>query len=329
VFAAHALRDFLDRQDRAHRSLLGASWRSVGWRDRTNTVSPIASRNPECSGHGNALVAWGQTHGQVTQSIDVVQRSSNGSYSPVAVLGTDAVFVSGVAMDPAGDAVVMWQSAPTFPGPLGIEAATREHDGALGAPVPIGPPGVDAGSVAIDRAGRALIAWDRLSNGTEQSVTVTSLQAGATTPGPSQTLRGPGHDTPDAFPLIESDQAGDAVVTWQTTIHDRYTDELVAARATRGRPFAPGIAITPSDAGGLFASAIGPAGATIVAWDSAAGPIRAVVAPNATSAFKATTVVAPASQGAAVAAVGIGTSTHAIVVWWNQNQHQLQYATAR
>jgi hypothetical protein len=74
--------------------------------------------------HGNALVAWGQTHGQGAQSIDVVQRSSNGSYGPVAVLATDAVFFSGVAMDPAGDAVVVWESAPASPRPVGIEAAT-------------------------------------------------------------------------------------------------------------------------------------------------------------------------------------------------------------
>lgn len=185
------------------------------------------------------------------------------------------------------------------------------------------------GSVAIDKAGRALIAWDRSSDGTVQSVAVTSLQAGATTPGPSQTLRAPAHGTPDAIPLIESDQAGDAIVTWQTTIHDRYTDELVAARASRGRPFAPGIAITTSYTGNDFASGIGPAGATIVAWDSRTGPVRAVVAPHATSAFTATTVVAPASQDAAVAAVGIGTPAHAIVVWWNTNQRRLQYATAR
>jgi hypothetical protein len=234
-------------------------------------------------------------------------------------------------MDPAGDAVVVWESAPTSPRTLGIEAATREHGGAFGAPVPIGSPGVDAvsASVAIGRAGRALIAWDRLSDGTEESVAVTSLQAGATTPGSSQTLRAPGHGSPEAFPVIVSDQAGDAVVTWQTTIHDRYAHQLVAARAARGRPFAPGIALTPSYAGGLFASAIGPAGATIVAWDSATGPVRAVVAPNATSAFKATTMVAPASDNSAVAGVRIGTPTHVIVVWWNQNQHRLEYATAR
>jgi hypothetical protein len=133
--------------------------------------------------------------------------------------------------------------------------------------------------------------------------------------------------------VIESDLAGDAVVTWQTIMNGGRRDELVAARSTAGRPFAPGVAITPamttSYAGGLFASAIGPAGATIVAWDSAAGPVRAVVAPNATSAFKATTVVAPASDNPAVAGVGIGTPTHVTVVWWNQNQHRLQYVTAR
>jgi hypothetical protein len=186
------------------------------------------------------------------------------------------------------------------------------------------------GSLAIDRAGRALIAWDRLSGGMEESVAVTSLQAGATTPGPSQTLRAPSHGTPEAItPLIESDQSGDAVVTWPTSIHDGHASELVAARSLRGRPFAPGVAVARSYTGEYAAAAIGPAGATIVAWDGRTGPVRAVVAPNATSSFNAATLVAPAREEPAAVAVGIGTPSHAIVVWWNTSQSRLQYATAR
>lgn len=66
-----------------------------------------------------------------------------------------------------------------------------------------------------------------------------------------------------------------------------------------------------------------------MARDSQTGPVRAVVAPNATSSLKATTVVAPASDDPAVVGVGIGTPTHVIVVWWSTNQRRLQYATAR
>jgi len=191
---------------------LYASYRPAGGKfEAAHLIARDAKRAiVAMDGHGNALVAWGQTHGQGAQSIDVVQRSSNGSYSSVAVLATVAVSLSGVAMDPADDAVVVWESAPASPGPVRIEAATREHDGVFGAPVPIAPAGVEAvpGSVAIDRAGRALIAWDRLSDGTEESVAVTSLQAGATTPGPSQTLRAPSRGTPEAIlPSIESDQS--------------------------------------------------------------------------------------------------------------------------
>jgi hypothetical protein len=72
------------------------------------------------------------------------------------VLATGAVALAGgIAVDPAGDAVVVWEAALGSPAIGGLMAATRERGGAFGSPVPIVVPPFSAvgGSVGIDDAG--------------------------------------------------------------------------------------------------------------------------------------------------------------------------------
>ena len=109
------------------------------------------------------------------------------------------VSLRGLAVDPAGQAVVVWDSG-AFPA-TGMQAATRRPSGQFTAPVSIVPSTVgasSAGGVGIDHAGRVLIAWDGRYDGASSGlghphVHVTPLAVGAMAPGATQTLA-----TPDA-----------------------------------------------------------------------------------------------------------------------------------
>ena len=290
-------------------------------------------------GRGNATIAWAQTDGPGARSIDVVERASSGRYGPVGVLANGAVgFVSGIAVNHAGDAVVVWNSNEPGASGMGIMAATRERGGPFGSPVPlISPrPGAIVGSVGIDNAGQALIAWAGPNDAAKgQSFThVSPLQTGATTAGPAQTLRAPGMRPTaigdlNGLPLIDVNAAGDAIVTWGSTGHDRATESLVVARRAPGRPFGTGVTIGTLKSEGTFDSAIGPKGDAIVAWDNPRAPVRAALASSARSPFGHAVTLAPKSEDSAIPAAGIGPHARAITIWSDLPKSRLQYAIAR
>lgn len=287
-------------------------------------------------GRGDATIAWAHVSApRSARSIDVVERAPSGRYGPVSVLATDAVSLDGIAVNPAGDAVLVWDSAQGSPTTGGTMATTPERDGPFGLPVPIVSPPIDAtgAAVGIDDAGQALIASPGLSS---RSVQVTPLQIGATTAGQTQTFQAAGAGTVDPFPLIDVDGAGDAIVAWENTTHDGVTERVVAARRSAGRPFGTPVTIdssssrgpdTPSPQEDAFDSAIGPGGEAIVAWDNTTAPVHAVLASSAKKPFGRAVALAPA--GEALPAVGIGAHARAITIWWDPQTFRLQYATTR
>jgi hypothetical protein len=77
-------------------------------------------------GRGDATIVWAQAPGlSGARSIDVIQRAAGGRYGPISVLATGAVALAGgIAVDPAGDAVVVWEAALGSPAIGGLMAAT-------------------------------------------------------------------------------------------------------------------------------------------------------------------------------------------------------------
>lgn len=286
-------------------------------------------------GRGNALIAWDQLSGRAGQAtIDTVERDANGRYRPVDSIARGAVDLSGLAVDPAGRAVIVWGSG-VFPA-AGIRAATRQPGGRFGRPVSIVPatPGALAGPVGIDDAGHAIVASTGPYDGSREGlpyghVQVTPLTVGATAPGATQTLLTPGLGATDSSPQISVNGAGDAVVAWQNTTRDGRGEKLVVARSTRGRPFTSPIAVGTSYFGGDFDSAIGPDGRAIVAWDSLTAPARAVIAATPASPFGAATSLTD-NRDSASPAVAIGPGGRALAIWWDlSTPSYLRYASTR
>lgn len=284
---------------------------------------------------GNAVIAWDQLSGRGDRStIDVVDRHADGRYGPIDVIARGRVTLSGLAVDPAGQVVVVWASG-AFPD-TGVQAATRQPGGQFGAPVTIAPatPGALAGPVGIDDAGEAVIAWDGPYDGSPtgdpyRHVQVTPLTVGATSPGASQTLLAPALGQIDSLPQINVDGAGDALVAWQANTRDRRSDKLVVARSARGLPFADPITIGASCFGCNFDSAIGPHGQAIIAWDSLTAPVRAAIAMGPATPFGPAASLTRKSDSAAPA-VAIGSGGHAIGIWWElSTPSYLRYASTR
>ena len=282
---------------------------------------------------GNAVIAWDQSIVRRRRAaIDVVDRDADGRYGPVSVIASGAVSLRGLAVDPAGQAVVVWDSG-AFPA-TGIQAATRQPSGQFSAPVSIVPSTVgasSAGGVAIDHAGRALIAWDGRYDGASSGlghphVHVTPLAVGATAPGATQTLATPTLGQVDSDPQINVDGAGDSVVAWQNTTRDGRTEKIVVARSTRGHPFAQPIAIGTSYFGGSFDSTIGPDGQAAIAWDSLTRPVRAVIAASPTSAFGHAAEMTN-RRDSAEPALAVGPRDRVLGIWWDlSTPSYLRYA---
>lgn len=283
-------------------------------------------------GRGNAVIAWDQASGRGGRgTIDVLDRDSDGQYGHIRVIASGLVKLTGLAVDPAGQAVVVWLSG-AFP-TTGVEAATRQPLSDFGAPVSIVPAtlGAEWGTVGIDDSGQAQIAWDGPYDGARagdpyRHVQVTPLAVGATAPGPTQTLLTPALGRIDSSPEIDVDGAGDAVVAWQNVTRDGRTEKIVVARDTRGGPLGPPVAIGTSYFGGDFTSAIGPDGQAAVAWDSLTAPARAVIAVGPTSPFGHAARLTN-NRRSASPTVAIGPRGRVLAIWRDLSpRSELRYA---
>ena len=330
-------RPYHDNPSRGPAGSLFAAYRPAG---RGFGVARRLARNAlsagaALDGRGNALIAWDQLSGPdrrgTRATIDVVERDADGRYGPVRPIASGTVDLSGLAVDPAGQAVVVWESGALPAG--GIQAATREPGGQFGTPVVISPAslGGQAGGVGMDDTGRALIAWDGPYDGAAAGlpyghVQVTALSVGAAAPGVTQTLLTPTLGRLDSAPKINVDGAGDAVVTWQNTTRDGRGEKIVAARATHGRLFAAPSVLGTSYFGGGFDAAIGPDGRAAVAWDSLTAPVRAVYAASPRGPFGRAARLAAASDSAEPV-VALGPHGRGLAIWWElSTPRYLRYA---
>ena len=342
VLAADARGDALVLWQRSHPRIRGggvagplfAAYRRAGERfGRARRIARDALDGlVALDGRGNAVIAWDQRTGPGRRgTIDVVDRYADGRYGPVRVIASGGVLLSGLAVDPAGQAVVVWESG-AFPA-VGIQAATCQPGGHFSAPVSIVSTSVggETPAAGIDDAGQAFIAWDGPFDDASMGepyrhVKVTRLTVGATAPGATQTLLTPTLGRLDGPPQISVDGAGDSVVAWQNTTRDGGTEKIVVARSTRGHPFTQPIAIATSYFGGNFDSTIGPDGQAAIAWDSLTRPVRAVIAASPTSPFGHAAEMTT-RRDSAEPALAVGPRRRVLGIWWDlSTPSYLRYA---
>ncbi len=170
---------------------------------------------------GNATVVWERSNGtntivqEATRSAGAVAAAGTliGSFSAPVDLSAAGQNANDpqVAVDPAGDAVVVWErsnGSNTI-----VQAATRTAGGSFSTPVDLSASGQNAlaPQVALDQAGDIVVVWER-SNGTNKIVQEATRTFGRPFSSPVD-LSAPGQDAVE--PQVAVDHTGDAVVVWE------------------------------------------------------------------------------------------------------------------
>jgi hypothetical protein len=175
--------------------------------------------------NGNAVVVWARYDG-ANFRIEVERRTSSGGLSLVRSLsaaGQDA-FHPQLAMDPDGNAVVVWERADGMNDR--IQARRRTSSGGLSAVQTLSASGQDAihPQVAVDGDGNAVVVWARF-DGSAFRIEARRRAAGG---GLSavQILSAVGHE-----PQLAMDRDGNAVVVW-SVIYDGLNSRIQARRRT-------------------------------------------------------------------------------------------------
>jgi hypothetical protein len=174
-------------------------------------------------GNGNAVLVWSREVG-TTGRVQVRVLSADGRLSPVQTVSRarETAFASDVAVDPDGDAVIVWQSAVPESGlGLQVQARARSANGTLSRVQTLSAANIFAVSpepqVAVDADGDAVITWQT----DDLSIQARARSADGTL-SPIQTLA-----TEACCPQVGVDADGDAVFTW----HKFGTPNRVEARA--------------------------------------------------------------------------------------------------
>jgi hypothetical protein len=167
-----------------------------------------------------------------------------------------------VAVDPAGDTVVVWErpdGANTI-----VQAATKPARGSFTTSFDLSAPGQDAGEpqVALDGVGDTTVVWDRVdgTNTIVQALTRPRSGSSSTT----VNLSAAGQNA--SVPQVAVDQAGDAVVVWQRS---NGTNEIVqAATQQAGGSFSAPLDLSAVGQNGTVPQvSVDQAGDAVVLWD--------------------------------------------------------------
>jgi hypothetical protein len=161
---------------------------------------------------GDAVAAWQRFEGSdtIAQAVTMPAGAEWGSLTSLSVVGADA-YVSGTAVDPAGNVVVLWwRSNGTH---QVIQAASKPAGGAWLAPTTLSLPGQTAYAphVAFDQAGNAIAVWQRENDGTNFTIQSASKPVGGSWGAPVD-LSLPGQDASGA--QLALSPRGDAVAVW-------------------------------------------------------------------------------------------------------------------
>ncbi len=162
---------------------------------------------------GDAVAAWQRYNGSeyIAQAVTMPAGAEWGSLIDLSVVGADA-YVSGAAVDPAGNMVVLWwRSNGTH---QVIQAASKPAGGAWLAPTTLSAAGqtAHAPDVAVDQAGNAIAVWQRENDGTNFTIQSASKPVGALSWGTPVDLSVAGQDAGGASVAVTP--AGDAVAVW-------------------------------------------------------------------------------------------------------------------
>ncbi|HWH09872.1 MAG TPA: hypothetical protein VG165_01995 [Solirubrobacteraceae bacterium] len=257
----------------ATRSAAGTAWSAP-----TTIANPAdaAPSSPQyaVAANGDAVVAWGGAR----QGVYVSVRRGQRRFGPARLIDPDAFGGGLVAIDPRGEAILIWADCktPECGTDTFLDYAVR-RPGAAGfsAPQMLTPDSVDAIAATFDTRGDVTVAWSpaypSLAATGQAGGVVAAVRPNGGSFGPVEILA----PDPGEFMTACDDTRGNAYVAWRTESSTGTFSELSTTIPSTGRPVAPGQTISRNTATDQPFSgpslACGKRGATAV-W-AANGPV--------------------------------------------------------
>ena len=210
-------------------------------------------------GRGDAIAVWDEitawTAPGASFDIKAALRPAGGAWRSPVRIGS-ATGISGLggvsspepslAVDPRGDAVVVWVSRAS-PSSSSIRAAVGSVGGAWSEPVTVsGGDMVGArAQVALDGRGNALAVWSSFS-GRASGIRASSKPAGSSWRKPVTVMSGGG---PQGALQVSFDLRGNAIVVWEQTYltGGSYRDVILAAFKPAGGAWRPAVEVGPGN----------------------------------------------------------------------------------
>jgi len=274
--------------------------------------------------HGDAVVVW-EGYVGLEYTIEATTRTGLGGAwqapSPLAKLGMTLEQRPGLAVDPQGDAVAIWQR--TVIGEGTVEAASRPAGGSWQAPATLSSSSepMHPAEVALDAHGDATAVWEERG---PVHIDAATKHAGGEWQ-PKVTLSEPNSNEP----RVAVDGAGDAVAVWEHFSEEEHIEAAtrLAASAIWGSP----VALTQSEPSkgepGNQEAAIDSQGNVVVVWGRLHGAvpplhetIEASVGRVSSSSWQPPVALSgpggPTEEAPQVAVNGQGS---AVVVWERSN----------
>jgi hypothetical protein len=232
-------------------SIVQAAVRPAGgsWSPAVNLSQPandVSAFSPQVAldGMGNAVAVWRAYEPQsgLDSLVQAGARPAQGSWQPAVNLSQpgQSAFLPQVALDPAGNAVVVWTRSDgtnTI-----VQAAARTAGETWQPAVDLSQAAQEAGlqRVAVDLAGNAFAVWYRF-NGSNNIVQAAVRPAGGIW-SPAVNLSQPGQSA--LWPDVAVDPAGDALVVWERS--DGSNEIVQGAAYDAAGPVMRGLAIPVS-----------------------------------------------------------------------------------
>jgi hypothetical protein len=263
---------------------------------------------------GNALVAWLQGD----HLIQARARTASGKFRPIETIsevGREAG-VPNVAMDPAGNALIVWRYYDT----LIVHARTRSAAGVLGPIETLSEVGHDSGGqqIAMNANGDTVIVWMNSTRPGELLIKARARSAAGVL-GPIETLSEPGQRA--FYPQVAIDAAGNTLTVWSRSDG---TNDRIEARA-RSAVGELGLVQRLSAAG---TNARGPDvamhadGSAVVVWTRRAGrgEILQSRTRSAAGVYGPVQRLSKGGEHAEAAQVAVDGAGGALVVWKNYDR---------
>lgn len=272
---------------------------------------------------GDVVAAWKQRLAG-SEAIETAYRPAGGVWeAPVAVeFGSAVVETPAVAIDEAGDAVVIWRQG--VGGNHVILAASRPAGGSWGSPIATSSSALNAEApdVAMSPSGTAVAVWQSSSGAT--SVVESNILPLAGSWAGESAISAPATVTEP--PHVVADAAGDFAAIWSRSGTGLVAE--VASMPAGGSWGAPEQVSTPALEAHAPQLAIDSAGDAVAAWYRFDGSVGSVEGTNRVAGGPWTSPVRLSPIGAEAEApqLAMSTSGAAQVVWsgWNEATHNYQ-----